>query len=221
MATIFIAGASRGIGLEFARQYRAANHKVIATARDAAGLAKLIALGCPALQLDVIDSASVGALPDALAGLSLDVIIINAGLLGPRSAALAPPSQDEFDAVMRTNVLGPMRLIPLLAPLLVPGGKLVLLSSQMGSIAARSATGAGLYRASKAALNSVMKEAALSLPNAITVSVHPGWVRTDMGGTGADIDVSDSVARLRQLIASLKPAQNGAFLTLDGSPIPF
>ena len=130
----------------------------------------------------------------------------------------------DFAAVMRTNVMAPMRLAPALAPALARAkGKLAVTSSRMGSIGARNAVAGWLYRASKAALNSVLKDMSLVLgPQGITcVTFHPGWVRTDMGGAGADIPVSESVSGMRRTLAALTPAQNGSFLNYDGSPIPW
>ena len=124
------------------------------------------------------------------------------------------------DAVMHTNVLGAMRVIPQVADALAPGAKLAMLSSRMGAIGPRTSAGGWLYRASKAAANSVLKDASTVLADrAVCVSLHPGWVRTDMGGAGADLPVEQSVTDMRRVIASLTPADNGRFLNHDGSPI--
>ncbi|MBN8510267.1 MAG: short chain dehydrogenase, partial [Burkholderiales bacterium] len=94
--------------------------------------------------------------------------------------------------------------------------------SRMGSIGARGSAAGWLYRASKAALNSVLKDASLVLAGrAVCVALHPGWVRTDMGGAGADLDVAASVAGLRRTLAALTPADNGGFFDHDGTPIPW
>jgi NAD(P)-dependent dehydrogenase (short-subunit alcohol dehydrogenase family) len=123
---------------------------------------------------------------------------------------------------LHTNVLAAMRLLPQLADVLAPGAKLAVLSSIMGSIGQRSNGGGWLYRASKAALNSVLKDMSLVLDGrAIGVALHPGWVQTDMGGAGAAIPVERSVADLRATVAALTPADNGRFLNHDGSPLPW
>ncbi|MBL8302849.1 MAG: SDR family NAD(P)-dependent oxidoreductase, partial [Ideonella sp.] len=141
---------------------------------------------------------------------------------GPRTAGLEPPSAADFDAVMHTNVLGPMRVIPQLADGLAPGARLAVISSRMGSIGSRAATGGWLYRASKAAVNSVLKDASLVLAGrAVCVAFHPGWVRTDMGGAGADIEAEVSVAGMRGVLAGLAAGDNGRFLNHDGSEIPW
>jgi len=118
---------------------------------------------------------------------------------------------------MHTNVLGAMRLLPQLVDALTPGARLAVISSRMGSIGLREGSSGWLYRASKAALNSVLKDASLELAGqAICVAFHPGWVRTDMGGSGADLDVGTSVADMRRTLAALTPADNGGFFNHDG-----
>lgn len=214
---VLIIGASRGLGLEFVRQYRAAGASVTATARDDAGRERIAALGAKPLTLDVASAASVSGLAWQIDGEAFDVVVINAGVFGSRAGALEAPTQDDFDTVMRTNVLGPMRLLPQVAEALAPGARLAIISSRMGSIGLRSGTHGWLYRASKAAVNSVMKDASLVLAGKATViSFHPGWVKTDMGGAGADIDAPTSIAGMRTVLASVKPADTGSFFNYDG-----
>jgi NAD(P)-dependent dehydrogenase (short-subunit alcohol dehydrogenase family) len=220
MKNVLIVGASRGLGFEFVRQYLADGSRVTATARDDAGLARLQALGATALRLDVANAQSASGLADALAGATFSAIVINAGVYGPRSTGLEPPTEAEFDQVMHTNVLGAMRVLPQLAGALVPGGRLAVVSSRMGSIGLRASPSGWLYRASKAALNSVLKDASLVLSRqAICVAFHPGWVRTDMGGAGADIDAATSVAGMRRTLAVLTDAESGSFFNHDGQPL--
>ncbi|HEX2011004.1 MAG TPA: SDR family oxidoreductase [Roseateles sp.] len=220
MAQVLIIGASRGIGLEFVRQYRAAGDRVVATARSEEALAALRALGVTALKLDVADTASASGLAWQIDGHQFDLVVINAGIFGPRSEGLQTPTEAEFDQVMRTNVLGAMRVLPQLADALAPGARIGILSSRMGSIGLRNATYGWLYRASKAALNSVMKDASLELAGKASLcSFHPGWVRTDMGGSGADIDVQTSVAGMRTVLTTLKPEHSGSFFNYDGQSL--
>jgi NAD(P)-dependent dehydrogenase (short-subunit alcohol dehydrogenase family) len=217
---VLVVGASRGIGLELARQYVQAGARVTGTVRDDAGRARLEGTGAKALRLDVADVASAASLGWQLDGEAFDVVVVNAGVYGPRSSALETPSAADFDAVMHTNVLGPMRVLPQIAEVLAPGARLAVISSRMGSIGGRAGTAGWLYRASKAALNSVLKDASLALAGRATcVAFHPGWVRTDMGGAGAELDPADAVDSIRRTIAGLQPSQNGSFLNHDGTPI--
>ncbi|QTN22451.1 SDR family oxidoreductase [Rhizobacter sp. AJA081-3] len=219
MSHALIIGASRGIGAEFVRQYLADGWKVTATARREEALAALHAQGATAITLDVTSAESTSRLAWQLDGAAFDVIVHGAGVL-QRQTGLAPPTDADFDHTMHANVLAPMRVLPQLADMLAPGAKLALLSSKMGSIGMRAATGSWLYRASKAAANSVLKDISLEWAGkACCVSFHPGWVRTDMGGSGADITAEQSVAGMRGVIAALAPKDNGRFLNYDGSAI--
>lgn len=220
MKQVLIVGASRGIGLEFVRQYRADGVAVTGTARSDEGRARIEALGARALTLDVTNAAGAPALAGPIDGQAFNLVVINAGVYGPKTSGLDTPTQADFDQVMHTNVLGAMRVLPQLAGHLAPKAKLAVISSRMGSIGLRTAAGGWLYRASKAALNSVLKDASLVLAGkAICVSFHPGWVQTDMGGAGADLNVATSVADMRRTLAALTPADNGRFLNHDGQAL--
>ncbi len=217
---ILIVGASRGIGLEFVKQYAAAGIEVVGTARDEEGLQRIIAAGGDALEFDALADD-----PNILletCGKKLDICVLSAGVYGPKAAIGESFAQDEFDHVMRSNVYVAMRLIPMLASALVAArGKLITVSSRMGSIGERQSGNGTAYRASKAALNSVLKDAAVTLgPKGVTcITVHPGWVRTDMGGAGADLSVEESVKGLRRVIAEIDPSDNGSFHNYDGGKI--
>ena len=218
--TVLIVGASRGIGLELVRQYLADGARVFATARNEAGLKLLRDEGARVLKLDVTDAASVSGLAWQIDGEIFETVVVNAGVYGPRTNGLQTPTEADFDQVMRTNVLGPMRVIPQLVDALAEGSKLGVISSRMGSMGLRSNGSGWLYRASKAAVNSVLKDVSFALAGkAICVALHPGWVRTDMGGSDADLDVNDSARDLRRTLAALTPADNGAFLNHDGQPL--
>lgn len=222
MPTALIIGASRGIGLELVRQYLADGWRVIATARQDADCKRLAEMRAHSYQLDVASADSIAALGWNLDGENIDAIFLNAGQFGPRHDGF--PTEQEFDTVMHTNVLAAMRLLPVVAPMAVPvRGKLAVLSSIMGSIGERAGANATLYRASKAALNSVLKDTAITFgPQGVTcIAFHPGWVKTDMGGAGAEIEVGTSVAGLRATLAKAGPDANGTFLNYDGTPIPW
>lgn len=216
---ILVIGASRGIGLEFVQQYRAAGERVIATARDDAGLERLRALDAVALKLDVASPASISGLAWQLDGEKIDVALYVAGVL-TRADARTPPTQPEFDHVMHTNVLGAMQAIPQVAPLVEAAqGRFGFITSDMARIAGVPSSYCWTYRVSKAALNMAVASAKHDYPQAIFAALSPGWVQTDMGGSGATLSAHDSVAAMRRTIAQLKPADSGGFFGLDGKPM--
>jgi NAD(P)-dependent dehydrogenase (short-subunit alcohol dehydrogenase family) len=223
MPTALILGASRGIGLEFVRQYREAGWTVFATFRSEDDRVRLRDLGAHTLKLDVQRVEDIAGIGWQLDGERLDVAVVNAGVYGLRTSSVqSPPSDEQFDLVMRTNVLGAMRLMPLLAPLLAPAqGTLAFVSSKMGSIAEAQASYGMLYRVSKAAVNMVAKMAHSDYsPMGVRVlSLHPGWVRTDMGGPNAEVAVDDSVAGLRSVLADRAAFPSGGFFDWRGQPI--
>ena len=210
MATVLVIGASRGIGLEFVRQYRAAGDRVIATARDDE------ALGAEPLRVDVAQPASVSGLSWQLDGEEIDVALYVAGVID-RGTAESPPTQQAFDRVMHTNVLGLMQVLPQVMPMVeAAGGVFGALSSAMSQIGPVSGSNSWLYRVSKAALNMAVSSARFDYPKATLVALDPGWVQTDMGGGAAPLTAEASVRGLREVLAHLKPEDNGRLIHHDG-----
>ena len=216
MATILIIGASRGIGLELARQYVEAGDRVIATARDDAGRERLQALGAQPLTVDVANPASVSGLSWLLDGEKLDLALYVAGVIR-RPNALTPPTQQDFDAVMHTNVLGAMQAIPQVAPMVADAqGVFAFVSSSMSQIGSVDDSESWLYRTSKAALNMAVASAQHDYPGATLVTIDPGWVQTEMGGGEAPLTVQESVRGMRATLASVTDADKGRLLHHDG-----
>lgn len=226
MARVLIAGASRGLGLELAKQYAADGWEVLATFRDAEGERSLQALGGAVRlhKLEVKDVAAVARLGRELAKTPIDVLIANAGMSGgdvePTRESVA-----NWLEVFQVNAIAPVLLAKSFVESVAASvqKKLVAMSSVLGSIAGNGAGGKIPYRASKAALNAAWKSLAVELaPRGITAAVlHPGWVQTRMGGAGAPLTAEASATQLRATIAALDPARSGAFLRYDGETIPW
>ncbi len=220
MPTVLITGASRGLGREFVRQYEDAGWRVIATCRDPAATD----LACECHTLDVTDPESVDAIGAALSGEAIDVLVNNAGIYGPRDYGPDSIPYDDWESVLRTNVLAPMRVsAALMNPVARSERKLmVFLSSVMGSIGG-GGSGQYIYRSSKAALNAAVAAFAKDIrPSDIgCLLLHPGWVQTDMGGPSAAIDAVTSVTGMRQVIEDWSIGDTGVFLDYAGEPIPW
>jgi len=221
MSTILVSGAGRGLGLELARQYAADGWRVIGTVRDTK--AKLPS-GVEPQVADVTERKQIAALAKALEGTALDVLFCNAGIIGKRGMALGSFDYASWEEVLRVNVLGAAALAEALVDN-VAASKLkviAMMSSRLGSITEASGITVP-YATSKAALNMLVKGLAANLQakGVVVVALSPGWARTDMGGAGAPLAPETSVAGLRQVIAGLKPADSGKFLSYDGTPIPW
>ena len=227
MPSVLITGANRGLGLEFTRQYAADGWRVFAACRDPAGARDLAAVegDVSTETLDVDDGPQVAALANKLSGQPIDVLINNAGIYGPKDVTRDTVVYDAWGQVFRTNAMSPLAVSAAFAANVAQGGqkKIITLSSIMGSIAENDSSGDFIYRSSKAAVNALMKSLAGDLKSeGITVTVlHPGWVRTDMGGPDAAIEAPESVTGMRAVIAGLKESDSGRFLNYDGTEIPW
>jgi len=216
--TVLVIGASRGIGLEFVRQYIDAGDRVIATARDADGIARLQALGAQALKLDVANPASVSGLSWQLDGEKIDIALYVAGVYS-KTGATTPPTQQEFDHVMHTNVLGAMQAIPQVAPWVEEAnGKFAFITSGMGQIGEVESSFGWTYRVSKAALNMAVAAAQNDYAKATFIALCPGWVQTDMGGASAPLTVEESVSAMRKTLSKVTNKDRGLYLHHDGQP---
>jgi NAD(P)-dependent dehydrogenase (short-subunit alcohol dehydrogenase family) len=222
--TVLITGANRGIGLEYARQFAAKGYKVIGTARDPADAKELAAVAGRVEALDVTDAASVAALAARLNGVAIDILVNNAGMFDRKDVSVDRVDFAMMEQTLAVNTLGPLRVTQALLPNLRAGKRktIVNMSSQLGSI--EQSTGDWYaYRASKAALNQITKtlSAELASERFTVVVLHPGWVRTDMGGAGATYTPQESVRGLITVIDKLGPADNGRFYDFKGNPIPW
>ena len=227
--TYFITGCNRGLGLEFVQQLLVRGQRVIATCRDIATATDLTALALKhsgqlsLIEMDVAAEASMREAVDLLNDEPIDVFINNAGVYGPRDATVGHVKAPAMAEVLYTNAVAPMLLTQLLIANVRKGSgkKLVYISSKMGSIEDNGRGGSYLYRSSKTALNSIVKSLSIDLASegiAIT-TLHPGWVRTDMGGPNGNIDAPESVSGLLNVIDSLSVAHTGQFYNYDGSSI--
>lgn len=230
MATVLITGTNRGIGLEFVRQFVARGDKVIATCRDPGTAAELQSLADESpnlriLELDVTSEQSMQKLAADLAGEPVDVFVNNAGVYGPKNISFGQVNGAEFVETFRTNSLAPLLLTQYLIENLKQGTgrKLVYVTSKMASIDDNRGGGSYAYRASKTALNAVVKSLSIDLADEgfVAIVVHPGWVLTDMGGPNALIDANTSVAGMISIIDGMGSGHNGSFLNYDGSIIPW
>jgi NAD(P)-dependent dehydrogenase (short-subunit alcohol dehydrogenase family) len=229
MPSILITGANRGLGLEFAKQYAEAGYRVFAAVRDPQRADSLRALAARHPQLsvhavEVTDPASVRTLAEQLAHEPLDILLNNAGWYGPQQQSVGKLDLDGFLETLRVNTVAPLRMVDAFLPHVEKGQRklLIAVTSGMGSIA-ESSGGYYAYRASKAALNMTFRNLALDLKprGVISVVVNPGWVKTDMGGPGAQLEPPQSIGMMRKIFDALTPDDSGKFLNYRGGTLPW
>ena len=225
MPTVFVTGAGRGLGLEFAKQYAADGWRVIATVRDPKKAGALQALGSAVTvhRLDVRDFKATAELGRELGREAIDAVIANAGISPGHKVSIADVEEDAWLETFAVNSVAPMALAGALLPALKHGEqkKLIAITSRMGSIGENTSGGSYPYRASKAALNAAWHSLANDHREVIAVVLHPGWVRTDMGGSGAPVGPKDSIAGMRRVIAKLTPKDTGRFFDFEGKELPW
>ena len=228
-----VTGASRGLGLEFARQLLSRGTRVVAACRHPGKAAALNTLAgqhpgrLHVLPLEVAEPKSHAELARELPLVlgddgRLDLLINNAGVLhsGERFGGLSAANLDDS---FRTNAAGPFLLTQALAPLLAAGARVANLSSGLGSIASTTRFGTPSYNISKAAQNmaTALLAAALQERGIVVVALSPGWVRTDMGGEGAELEPAEAVAGMLQVIDGLAGGDSGRFLDWKGETLPW
>jgi NAD(P)-dependent dehydrogenase (short-subunit alcohol dehydrogenase family) len=222
--TVLITGANRGLGLEFARQYAADGWNVIATARNPERADELNALSVEIATLDVADPVSVEALARSLEGRPIDLLINNAGIF-PRVRGIEEIDFDDYGRTLVVNTVGPVRVTRALLPNLRASKMktVVNITSRLGSIALNDTGVFYGYRESKAALNMFTRTLANELkPEGFTcLTIHPGWVQTDMGGENATLTPAESISGIRAVIAERGPEDSGTYWSYSGERVPW
>ncbi|MBA4141708.1 MAG: SDR family oxidoreductase [Nitrosospira sp.] len=233
MSTVLITGANRGIGLEFSQQYVADGWQVVACTRRPEKSDALNSLAARHPQqisvhaLDVADHTQIDQLAASLPHLSIDLLLNNAGVYTGSHAAgvFQAPDYETWAYAFLVNTIAPLKMAQAFSPHLSRSTQKIIatISSQMGSIADNNSGGSYMYRSSKAAVNMVVKTLAIDLKTAgaIVVALHPGWVKTDMGGPNALISPTQSVSGMRQVIRRLTPEDSGRFISYNGQMIPW
>jgi len=227
MAVVLITGANRGIGLALVKAYANRRDKVIATVRATSDRTELDAFVKTApkwidvLDMDVADAAEIGRARRKLEAEPIDVLINNAAIGGPERQTATDMDFDGLIETLNVNTIAPLRVATAFLPnVKAAKGKIITLSSQMGQVQSASSDSLA-YRVSKAAVNKLMRGLAAELkPQGIPVLiVHPGWVKTDMGGEGAPLTSDESAAQLQKLIDKLDIGSTGKFLAWNGKEL--
>jgi NAD(P)-dependent dehydrogenase (short-subunit alcohol dehydrogenase family) len=225
--SILLAGASRGLGLGLARAYLEQGWTVVATARDPAAATGLTALAADhgdrlrVEKLDITSADDRQALSHALAGARLDVVFVVAGMHIEQDTPIADVKPEAASLEFLTNAIGPVALGDRLAGVAAPGATYVFMTSLLGSIASNAGGSVDLYRATKAALNMLGSCFALRHRENPVLLLHPGWVRTEMGGSAAPLDIETSVRGMVSVIAGRRGKPGLAYLDYQGKTLPW
>lgn len=230
MATVLVTGANRGIGLEFVKHYLDRGDRIIGTYRDIESSGELIQMSedhdrLEAYTLDVSSDKSLEDFPNQLRDMPIDIFINNAGVYGPRDSTFNNVDEENWIPVLRINAIAPLILTQLIIGNLRKSSvkKLIYITSKMGSIDDNKGGGSYVYRSSKTALNAVVKSISVDLADEgmHVALLHPGWVRTDMGGPNGLIDTKTSVSGMIEVISGLEQSSSGGFYNYDGIEIPW
>jgi len=230
MRTLLITGTNRGIGLEMTKQYAAEGWRVLACCRlpqaaNALQQLKETYANIDIFQLDVKEPSAIQSLSKQLHTISIDMLINNAGVWGPEQQEFGCTDPNAWIDVFKVNTIAPLLLAEAFLPHIEQSQlkMIVNIDSTMGSIALNDSGSAYIYRSTKAALNAVTKSMAIDLNSrGITVvALHPGWVKTDMGGSHAKITPEESVNGIRNVLSQLSFKDSGTFWGYDHQPLPW
>lgn len=214
--------------MEFVRQYLLEGARVIATIHTSDGLAAMESLSSRfpqqlrILSIDLTDWPAVAALPDKLSGEHIDLLINNAGIRGDGDQHLGNLAPENWLEVLAINAIAPAKLTEVMTTRLAEKAIIVFISSDAASLAENNKGGNYYYRTSKTLLNAIGKNMAVDFAGEFTVlMLHPGWVRTRLGGASALLDVETSVNSMRRVLSFIRPEDNGRFLRYDGKALPW
>ncbi|WP_312083665.1 SDR family oxidoreductase [Brevundimonas sp.] len=223
--SILLIGASRGLGLALAQAFLGLGWSVVATVRSSESPLHALAADHPALEietLDITDGAEIGALADRLSDRRFDCLFVNAGV-ADAPGAIADTSLDHFTRLMATNAWAPLQVVEALGERVAPDGVIGVMSSGQASLANNKGGGVDAYRASKAALNMLMRCYAARRaddPRALLL-LAPGWIKTDLGGPDAPYTIEDSIPKLVAVILAQRGRPGLRYLDRDGQPVPW
>lgn len=227
--TVLMVGASRGLGLGLALEYLRGGWRVIATVRNSEGAVALRGANADEqhrLEIESLDinfPEQIAALRRKLEGRRIDLLFVNAGVMSPPREKIGNVTTEEFTRVLVTNALSPMRVVEKFSALVPAGGTIAVMSSSMGSAAKNEKGEAEVYRASKVSLNSLMRSYAAretAVPR-LLLAMDPGWVRTDMGGERAPLDVETSVRGMVDTITARAGTTGMAFINYKNETVPW
>jgi NAD(P)-dependent dehydrogenase (short-subunit alcohol dehydrogenase family) len=226
--TALIIGASRGLGLALTREFLSRGWSVVATVRGAGrtGLHETADTSGGRLrieQLEMTDPAAVNAFAKRLSGLELDLLFVNAGVANGPDDRVDQISTEEFTRVMVTNALSPMRIVEVLGELVRRDGTIAVMSSSLGSVSLNEKGGWEVYRASKAALNTLMRSYAVRHRDdrRSLALVDPGWVRTEMGGSTASLSIEQSIPGVADALVARQGQAGLRYVNYKGETVPW